>query len=382
MLSALVLASLLFVAQSYTISDDIRDNLSQRMLEGKSASNGAQQKQRHVLVLGIEGAGHHTIRSLTGGISSIVQKPYNKDMWVGKAGWPVSDSRLLEERVLGIESSPSQTVVYTEDSFPEGPVYGIGNHPDVFAFSQIRSIEPVLVFLQRDFSESILSAHARFAVEREKTPYLVQLQVAELLLSLLQSYHSALCRKPGEVDAEMQPGENPLRRVECHTLSYSKLCGQNTTQLQHLADIFRVPLSDLNTIEHPNANPTSNIGKSHRRLKEDSPARARHPRLRGHSVRASRAAQVGAGQAHRTLAQESTDTANGTELTWPRRAGGRNRPASPATQDAWRTRHLLERENYQGHQCRGGHVDDPLYATTKGFFTYKEHMFPALADTP
>ena len=103
----------------------------------------------------------------------------------------------------------------------------------------------MLVFISRDFTESFLSAYKRFKETREDTPFPVQLRYVEALLALLQSYYVGLCKG---VEAAELSTKMTVRRVECHSLSFSRLCAQDSDEMLRLADAVNVPVAKLDTM--------------------------------------------------------------------------------------------------------------------------------------
>ena len=169
---ALATACVLLLAPPWVRADDFEDVSPAAMLKA------AGRVPRHVLAVGVEGSGHHLVKSLTSE-TALVQDDCRPDIFfawnladdraqgrsseMGHAKayefiYPQLDSSVLERILLSVYGG--KDVLHNSDSYPMVTSV-LTHHPDLIAFAAMTEVTPVLLFLRRNLADAALSGRRR-----------------------------------------------------------------------------------------------------------------------------------------------------------------------------------------------------------------------------
>ena len=171
---ALATACVLLLAPPWGVrADDFEDVSPAAMLKA-----AAGRVPRHVLAVGVEGSGHHLVKSLTSE-TALVQDDCRPDIFfawnladdraqgrsseMGHAKayefiYPQLDSSVLERILLSVYGG--KDVLHNSDSYPMVTSV-LTHHPDLIAFAAMTKVTPVLLFLRRNLADAALSGRRR-----------------------------------------------------------------------------------------------------------------------------------------------------------------------------------------------------------------------------
>jgi len=174
----------------------------------------------HVLVVGVEGSGHHTIGSMTP--PGWTNADWSPEIFLNGTGGYVTNVEIMDRAI--INRWGYRNVAHIKNSFPMNLPRDLLNHPDLFTFIHCSSIEPRLLFLRRDLVSATFSSARRF-IETPNMRY--ELQIAENEAMIIEASYAQSC------------SGNTQR---CHVVDYAALCSKdNAASLASLVSVFSLP---------------------------------------------------------------------------------------------------------------------------------------------
>ena len=141
----------------------------------------APQAKRFVLVVGIEGAGHHLIGAIA---KEIMYGWRESSQFLAKYGYrfknydpgiflhqnrlpvyatPEYSTERMDESIA--RERPNASIFFQAESYPMGGD-SITRHPDLYTFSRLQGGAPVAIFVRRDLSAATLSLLRRYGKSR------------------------------------------------------------------------------------------------------------------------------------------------------------------------------------------------------------------------
>ena len=180
----------------------------------------AYSRSIHVLVVGVEGSGHHTIGAMTP--PGWTNADWSPEIFLNGSGGYETNVDTMERAI--ISRWGKRNVAHIKNSFPMNLPRDILNHPDLFTFMQCSTIEPRLLFLQRDLVSASFSSARRFT----KTPNMrYELQIAETEAMIIEASYVQVCN---------------TKPARCHIVDYAALCSKdNAASLASLISAFKLP---------------------------------------------------------------------------------------------------------------------------------------------
>ena len=129
-----------------------------------------EEEGAHVLIVGVEGAGHHTICNglldpRPPGVARLV--PFSPDIFLD-GDYPETDAAKLGAKLLLARrrwGKSSGSTVYCANSFPMGDGMGkhlLTRHPDVNTFLSVPGVTTRAIFVYRNLSDATRSSMRRF----------------------------------------------------------------------------------------------------------------------------------------------------------------------------------------------------------------------------
>lgn len=146
-----------------------------------SSKTNATELKTHVLIVGVEGAGHHTICSLFSGTAhNFSFSMYDPDIFLD-GDLPQNDPDVLGQKLA--KKWGDKNVIHCADSYPMGK-HVVTRHPNASAFMQAHMwIHPKIIHLRRNAYDATLSSLIRF---RPSWSVYEELDVTNTMLSVTQ----------------------------------------------------------------------------------------------------------------------------------------------------------------------------------------------------
>eukprot|EP00729_Bicosta_minor_P009890 gene9890-30787_t len=246
------------VSSDYTVTDQIyQPILGNRLATGPSITTGPRfvwPDVSNMLVVGVEGAGHHMLESMGAHLRNCSRTFSNKGHpgIVLDGNEPRQDpvdyerhfrSYFEKDLANNCKSKSDRTAAGTnqdklvgmmQDSFPQGPHHPL-RFPDLYAIANMPTVSSTFVFLRRNLAMATLSSWRRF---RSRSNFVDELYFTEAEAMLIEAYYTAICASDTP-----PPG---LRA--CVVVDFEAICNGDAKTLAALAVGFRVTIEQMQAV--------------------------------------------------------------------------------------------------------------------------------------
>ena len=189
----------------------------------------------HVLIVGVEGAGHHTICNgmlspPPAGIARVIIG-WSPHIFL-RGDHPDHDPDRLRSKILArrrreraaaraeLDSGKKKkkkeghtmvgSTIYCSNSFPMGEPHVLTRHPDVDAFLNMAGVDARVIFVYRDLVRATQSSMKRFRAHRNFSDELLFTRESQ---NIIDGYFNRSCTK--------------ARHGTCYTVAYDKVCAND-----------------------------------------------------------------------------------------------------------------------------------------------------------
>ena len=152
---------------------------------------------------------------------------YNPELFLapGYSYTPEYDPGKLEARIAEGFKAGTKTVLFQAESFPMG-YHFFFRHPDLLAFSKIRDVERVLIFVRRNIGDATLSSIRRFG--KRRVSGFVEVHVPDCLWACAPLIRTQFARSVHSTSLQTQ---------RCHQWTCAFLGGQGCTGVHRRAQV-------------------------------------------------------------------------------------------------------------------------------------------------
>jgi len=206
----------------------------------------------HVLIVGIEGAGHHALcNGLLANTPEITTVEWAPDIFLQQWDIPQADPHILQKAILDNWPDADTPVFHCANSFPMGLSTDnnerILRHPDVDAFLNMPDVDTFAIFIQRDILEATESTMRRFYPTRE---VLKEAQFSRTNQRIVDRYRkNCKNRYPGKcIDVQYQEICNSGEAVAARITAWSGLRISNVDDFSCGLHTGLVPMTNAQRI--------------------------------------------------------------------------------------------------------------------------------------